>query len=126
MPTIDDIIALYKKRLAKAEQIRDIIGDDPAFARELLNVLQATAPVEKSSSKHPRKPVTKEDGTHLQRITTFFNETGNELATVEQIAAGAGLKRTSVAQIIYKSKPNKFEKTNHPTHGLRKLWRLKV
>lgn len=120
MTTIDNLIALYKARLARAEQIRALISGDSDFAKELLQAL--TGPVAATDS-----PQTSQGkGTQYAAIRHFFEARNNEWATIAQIAEAIGVSGGAVAQNLYKSRAANFEKKNHPKHGRIKLWRLRT
>ncbi len=120
---IDNLIEIYRERLAKAEQIRDLINGDMEFAKELLSILQAVVIVDAVPSGRPT--VTQKRG-HADIVAGFFNSCGNEWTSIMQIAEITGLAETSIRQVIYKTRANDFEKKPLPGHGRIKVWRLKI
>ena len=120
--TIDDLIKRYKDRLAKAEQIRDLIKGDSAFAEELLAVLQEAFSPNASPQIAPRAPATR--ATNLSRVRQYFQTRNNQWSTLPAVVKTTGLSRGAVAQTIYKAHPEAFEKKANPKHGRMKLWRL--
>lgn len=102
---LDKAIAEVEAKLAKLRAVRDAL-DDPDVAAVFAG---------QNGSKRT--------GTLFERIADFFAERGNEWATIDQIRKAVGNPLNSVRQLLYKGKPDAFERQRHD--GGATLFRLR-
>jgi len=117
---VKDLMDLYNRRLEVIKKLRDVLRDDPAFAKE---IIKALTPAKREGT--PRRSSGKSASRNLRAVKDFLRSVGNEWRTAAQIMEHTGLNRNQLSQIIYKDYRDLFERAPYPGHGRTMQYRMK-
>jgi hypothetical protein len=118
---LDIVIARYERRLDTIKRVREIVGQDPELASEIVRALQS----EPSGNGHAPKMRRRSNGspTLLDRIVGHFQSTGNRWMATPKLIATLGVHRGAVSNCLH-THGGRFEQRDDPASRKVKQWRL--
>lgn len=127
--TLDGLIAETEMRLAKMKALKDIVEDKElaGIARRMLQQSLSTVAVTEKPviAILPGKSDTRSTKAGIDRILVYFKATGNQPATIEEIADGAGITTGNTRRILYMANPGEFERFAKSRGDRKTRFRLK-
>jgi hypothetical protein len=104
------------------------VEEDPAGAAlllELLNALCKDCLGSQSDDNHDDEPPLELWGdTHKEKILQLFADQNNPWLSVSDIRVATDIGRGAVAQVLYSTHAELFERKPHPTHAKMSMWRV--
>jgi hypothetical protein len=118
---IDNLIALYEKRVGTLKNLKSLIESDPKLSSE---VIQAFSSDNISLTDKRRNSKSKKPGQY-DRMVALLKD--GRWRTLPEIAKEIDAKKSSIAPYLYDEKTkDKFESRKHPNRPRMKQWRLKI
>ncbi|OAB59418.1 hypothetical protein AY599_00365 [Leptolyngbya valderiana BDU 20041] len=105
-------------------QLGTVLEQDPSFKLLVLQLLGDLGSP-RSTQAAGQQIRTEKRVTLWEQVSKFFEENGNEWATVPEIAEATGNKSNSVAHQFYKSHKDEVVKRDHPAGGKMKQFKLR-
>ena len=122
----DDITILNVTSRLMAD-FRVIAENKPELARQLVLLFQEAIDAEPSDmtavSEDRAMPLWGD--THFEAIANLLKSTGSRFLSVPDICSRTGIGRGAVAQVLYSSHAEYFDRMPHPHHSKMKVWRLR-
>ncbi|MEM0913514.1 MAG: hypothetical protein AAGK09_02780 [Planctomycetota bacterium] len=130
---MDDITPA--KSDAKVHRFLGLLSDvmafadaDPAGARYLVQLVTERLDDESAcqppaGSSHPDPDLF--EMTHAERLIHHFVMNDNPWLSVTEIREQTKIERGAIAQVLYTTEREKFERKPHPRHARMKCWRLR-
>ena len=115
------VIRRLSTRLSLLKQIATQLDHDPSFRADVLSLLDHE-PSQAPSPVRPRPPTATTQG-HFATIRAHL-EKHSDGCTVPRLVRATGLKRSQVAEVLYRSHRSKFRNRSNPSGGRAKIWTL--
>ncbi len=115
----DAIISRLQRQIDLVKEIRAVATDNPQLAGDLVASLTAASNGKTPTGALRGKP------TAFDHIKRFLSNEANRWTSVKQIASGAGVKKSTVTQVLYNTHKQYFERRSSPADPRWKEWRLK-
>lgn len=121
--SIDDAISRWERRLEGLRAVRELLADDPQFAKELAALVRSSNGTAGSPSRS--ETIANQSRTTFSLVVSYFKARDNKWATVEEISNATGVRKGTVSYVLYVKRNNGyFAKRDNPSGSNRKQWRL--
>ncbi len=118
-PQRQQLIERQKRRLEILQMLEEALDNDPSFIADLQGFMGVNRAPRQSGIKRVRLH------TNYDKVRAYFAEIGNTWKAIAEIAQYSQVSVPSVRDMLYKRHKSEFAKRAHPSHGLKKQFRLK-
>ena len=110
---LDRTITSLEQRLERLRALRAAMDDD-----------EIVAEMTKAFAVNGSAQSVQRSGGNMTKIRQFFENRGNQWATIAQIVDAIGISKHSLRQLLYRSNKEEFERESHRGGGQESLFRL--
>lgn len=141
LAALDRQLADLRQQIEGLERLREVIVANPRAAEALVVALdvgrswngKSTEPASVEVILRPKRTQTGAGATrrgpiarmNFKAIVAFLRASNGQPKTTKEISEATGLNRVAVAQVLYKTHSDFFERSRHPESNLTKLWAIK-
>lgn len=117
--SFDDAISRWERRIEGLRAVRELLADDPEFAKELAALMPSSNDTDRSET------IANQSETACSLIVAYLRSRNNKWTTVEEISNAAGVRKGTVSYVLYdKANDGQFVKRDNPSGSSRKQWRV--
>ena len=122
LSVLDEAIQEAEQHVSALRALRALTESNPVLVKRLAGQLAGLP----NGSHQKTRIIHPGEATVFGRVRAFYKEHDNAWAPVENVVRGAGLGRSAVANVLYRTHRQAFDKKDNPKGGKSKLWRLKT